>query len=78
MAKEFKQLPSTILKVNDDYDAFRVDRMVWLFGSSLQAAINAVDETDPKKRQREQQRVLGKWIPEAEVPLEQRFRDPGK
>lgn len=76
MAKEFRQTPSSILRIDDDYDAFKVDRSVWIFGSSLQSELNSIDEQDPQKRMRIAKSILEKWIPEANTPVEKKYRDP--
>lgn len=78
MAEKFRQLPSTILRVENDLEAFRIDRAVWLFGSQLQHDLDSVTSTDPAKAEWERKRIIGKWIPEAATPVEKLFRDPAK
>ena len=76
MAKTFHQKPSSFFRVEDEYDAYRIDRAVWTFGDGLEEEMNKVDEDDQNKRRRAIERIFEKWIPEAAIPVEKRFADP--
>lgn len=77
MAQTFRCLPSDLLHIEDPYDAFRLDRAVWLFGTTLKAELESQKGKNEKEIERKQDRVLKKWIPElAASPT--KYRDPGK
>ena len=67
-SKSFKCRPSDILFVEDELAAYSLNNAVWVFGTALEAALNAVHDKDPKREQAKRQRVLEKWIPEAKAP----------
>lgn len=77
MAVKFNSLPSEVVGITDAFDAFRFNRAVHHFGSSLEAALDEVTGKTEKEIAAKKLRVLHKWIPEA-AGSSARFRDPAK
>jgi hypothetical protein len=75
-ATAFNCLPSQLLAIEDNYQAYCLNQAVRFFGASLQ---NRLDEVDGKPEQVKWQRQ--KILDEVLTPgqqQKQRFKDPGK
>ena len=70
-AKAWRCRPSDILLIADAWDAHCYDSAVYLFGSELEAALEAVNEKTSSATTRKRERVIRKWL---ELPAE--FRAP--
>lgn len=74
MAKTYKTRPSELLDLEDPHDAFRLDRAVWFFGSSLSAELQSVKGKTDREIERRQDRILQKWIPQTTAA--KKFKEP--
>jgi hypothetical protein len=75
MSKSYRCRPSDLLDLEDPFDAFRLDRAVWTFGTELTAELNKVEGKNDKEIRKKQERILKRWIPEAnQMPT--KFREP--
>jgi len=77
IATKFRALPSEVVGLTDPFDAFRFNRAVHHFGSSLQAELDSASGKTEKDTEAKRLRILHKWIPEA-AGSNARFRDPAK
>ena len=77
LAKEWRVRPSELLDIDDPVDAFRFDRAVHIFGSALQAELEAVEGKTKQVRESKQRSIIQRWIPEATGTKQaKRFKDP--
>jgi hypothetical protein len=78
LAKEWRERPSVLYDIDDPVDAFRFDRAVHIFGSALQAELEAVEGKTKQVRATKQRQILQKWIPEATGTKQEakKYRDP--
>lgn len=73
MSTDWAVRPSQILGLSDDVAAFYLDRAVHHFGSSLEAALQEVqnDAKNTKEAQTKTARVFAKWMQQ-----KQQFKNP--
>lgn len=78
MSQKLRVTPSELLHLDNPVLAYCFDRAVWLFGSSVEAELNAVESSgkNPKSVPGRKQMVLNKWIPAKNGNARGRFRDP--
>lgn len=76
LAKTWQTRPSQLLNIDNDWQAFCLDRAVATFGNALKAELDSVEGKNNKEIQRKRESILRKWIPEASS--ERKFADPGK
>lgn len=65
MSKAYSSRPSELLGIEDPFDAYKLDRAVWHFGTELSAELNKVEGKTDKDIRRKQERILKKWIPQS-------------
>lgn len=75
ISKAFGVLPHVIYHVDDERDAFSFDRAVYLFGSSLEDALSAVEGKNNKEVETKRLRVLDKYLGSKSS---KKFADPGR
>lgn len=81
IAREFRCRPSELYDVTDPIDAFKFDRAVYVFGSSLSAALDSAEGKNEKAIRANRKRIIQKWIPEAAGDARTKaknFRDPAR
>ncbi len=86
-AKTWRVMPSQLMHIHDDpLTAWSLNNAVWLFGMSLESALNESPRPTKEDRKEEQRRtrILNKWIPQAsgaapeepKPPAKGKFREP--
>ena len=78
MAKAFRARPSELLGVEDDFDAFRLDRAVYRFGTHVDAALDKVTGNNENEIKQKRLRVVAKYFPKAQAASgsTKKFADP--
>lgn len=78
MSQSLGRTPSELLRIANSAKAFFFDRAVWLFGSTLEAEMEAVTKnvTKAKVAEAKQQAVLAKWL--APSGVKGLYRDPAR
>lgn len=64
MSKSLRKSPSELLDIRHPVRAFYFDRAVWMFGTTLEADLEAAGEgsSKPKVIKAKQQMVLATWM----------------
>lgn len=88
MAEKYRQLPSSLLRLDDPYTAWCVDEAITMFKARVDAAVDAAGERAPKSndhkmeeavRQAELDKLI-KYNPDAHkeesTPAQRKFADP--
>lgn len=76
MSQSYKKLPSELLFIETPFDAFCLNRAVWLFGSTVDGKMEAVEGKTSKEIQKKRLKVLNKYVPQAADASG--FADPAK
>lgn len=79
ISQKLRVTPSQYIHLQDPILCYYFDRAVWLFGSSVEADLNAVDANAGKNAKSvpsRKQMVLNQWIPAKNGNSQGRFRDP--
>lgn len=76
MSQSYKRLPSELLAVEDPYNAYCLNRAVWLFGSSVDGKMQSIEGKTSKEIQKKRLKVLQKYVPQAADASG--FADPAK
>jgi len=76
MSQSFNKLPSELLFVEREIDAFALNRAVWLFGSTVDGKMEAVEGKNAKEIRKKRLKVLQKYVPQAADASG--FADPAK
>jgi hypothetical protein len=76
MSKSLRKSPSELLNIIHPVRSFYFNRAVWVFGSSLEAALEAAAEGGKKEKiiKARQQMVLATWL----GPVKGMYRDPAR
>lgn len=75
MSKSLRKSPAELLDIRHPVKAFYFNRAVWVFGTTLEADLEAVAEnvTKPKVAKAKQQMVLATWLGTRGM-----YRDPAR
>lgn len=76
MSKSLRKSPSELLNVIHPVRSFYFNRAVWVFGTSLEADLEAAAEGGKKEKviKARQQMVLATWL----GPVKGMYRDPAR
>lgn len=78
MAKAFRVRPSDLLGINQDFDAFRLDRAVYRFGKHVDAELDKVTGKNENEIKQKRLRVIARYFPKAQAASgsTKKFADP--
>lgn len=76
MATTYQIRPSDLVGLSNDWEAFCLDRAVFLFGTALSNDLEGQEGKNKKDVKRKREQVLERWFPEARK--KKKFRSPGK
>lgn len=79
MAKAFHCRPSELIGVKEDFDAFRLDRAVYRFGSHVAGELDKVTGRNDNEIKQKRLRVVARYFPKAQAAsgsAKKGFADP--